>query len=152
MDPYDQLDLARNITSMAIASRVSKLESEMERLRQKMYETRTSDRRLLTEFFTAFSKTVIPLFNFHRRSGSAECIVRIIAVFTSTRESNNLSLCDSFLEEFLWFFLVATNAASKTVGTANIIDELGGFDGWCKDIGVARSSEYLEVQSLANDF
>ncbi|KAK6934801.1 hypothetical protein RJ641_034956 [Dillenia turbinata] len=37
-DPYDQLDLARKITSMAIASRVSKLESETQRLRQKMYE------------------------------------------------------------------------------------------------------------------
>lgn len=38
IDPYDQLDLARKITSMAIASRVSKLESEVERLRQKLYE------------------------------------------------------------------------------------------------------------------
>ncbi|KAL6313558.1 hypothetical protein AAG906_006923 [Vitis piasezkii] len=37
-DPYDQLDLARKITSMAIASRVSKLESEVGRLRQMMYE------------------------------------------------------------------------------------------------------------------
>lgn len=37
-DPYDQLDLARKITSMAIASRVSKLESETGRMRQKMYE------------------------------------------------------------------------------------------------------------------
>ncbi|KAK9086112.1 hypothetical protein Sjap_026523 [Stephania japonica] len=37
-DPYDQLDLARKITSMAIASRVSKLESENGRLRQKMLE------------------------------------------------------------------------------------------------------------------
>uniref|UniRef100_A0A5B7AG46 At4g15545-like C-terminal domain-containing protein n=1 Tax=Davidia involucrata TaxID=16924 RepID=A0A5B7AG46_DAVIN len=37
-DPYEQLDLARKITSMAIASRVSKLESEMGRLRQKMHE------------------------------------------------------------------------------------------------------------------
>lgn len=37
-DPYDQLDLARKITSMAIASRVSKLESENGRLKQKMYE------------------------------------------------------------------------------------------------------------------
>ena len=37
-DPYDQLDLARKITSMAIASRVSKLESEVTRLRQMMYE------------------------------------------------------------------------------------------------------------------
>lgn len=35
-DPYDQLDLARKITSMAIASRVTNLESEMGRLRQKL--------------------------------------------------------------------------------------------------------------------
>ncbi|KAK4439590.1 hypothetical protein Salat_0293900 [Sesamum alatum] len=37
-DPYDQLDLARKITSMAIASRVSKLETEAGRLRQKLQE------------------------------------------------------------------------------------------------------------------
>ncbi|KAK4744402.1 hypothetical protein SAY87_010714 [Trapa incisa] len=37
-DPYDQLDLARKITSMAISSRVSKLESHTSSLRQKLYE------------------------------------------------------------------------------------------------------------------
>ncbi|CAK9174981.1 unnamed protein product [Ilex paraguariensis] len=37
-DAYDQLDLARKITSMAIASRVSKLESEVGWLRQKLNE------------------------------------------------------------------------------------------------------------------
>ncbi|KAL5744830.1 hypothetical protein ACOSP7_027710 [Xanthoceras sorbifolium] len=37
-DPYDQLDLARKITSMAIASRVTKLESEVGRMRQMLYE------------------------------------------------------------------------------------------------------------------
>lgn len=37
-DPYDQLDLARKITSMAIASRVSNLESEVGRFKQKVYE------------------------------------------------------------------------------------------------------------------
>ncbi|KAH7557811.1 hypothetical protein JRO89_XS11G0224200 [Xanthoceras sorbifolium] len=37
-DPYDQLDLARKITSMAIASRVTKLESEVGRIRQMLYE------------------------------------------------------------------------------------------------------------------
>ncbi|XP_071725759.1 uncharacterized protein At4g15545 isoform X1 [Rutidosis leptorrhynchoides] len=37
-DPYDQLDLARKITSMALASRVSKLESESGRLRQQLNE------------------------------------------------------------------------------------------------------------------
>lgn len=37
-DPYDQLDLARKITSMAIASRVTKLESETGKLRQKLHD------------------------------------------------------------------------------------------------------------------
>lgn len=37
-DPYEQLDLARKITSMAIASRVSKLELENVRMRQKVAE------------------------------------------------------------------------------------------------------------------
>jgi len=37
-DPYDQLDLARKITSMALASRVSKLEAETGLLKQKVYE------------------------------------------------------------------------------------------------------------------
>ncbi|PKA57024.1 Uncharacterized protein AXF42_Ash002328 [Apostasia shenzhenica] len=35
-DPYEQLDLARKITSLAIASRVSKLENEAGRMRQKI--------------------------------------------------------------------------------------------------------------------
>ncbi|KAF5728101.1 Interactor of constitutive active ROPs 2 [Tripterygium wilfordii] len=37
-DPYDQLDLARKITSMAIASRVKKLEEDTGRMRQKLFE------------------------------------------------------------------------------------------------------------------
>ena len=38
MDPYEQLDLARKITSMAIASRVSKMEADMGKMKTKMYE------------------------------------------------------------------------------------------------------------------
>ncbi|KAF8026878.1 hypothetical protein BT93_F3389 [Corymbia citriodora subsp. variegata] len=37
-DPFDQLDLARKITSMAIASRVSKLESDVARSKQKLHD------------------------------------------------------------------------------------------------------------------
>lgn len=37
-DPYDQLDLARKITSMAIASRVTKLETEAGSFRQMLQE------------------------------------------------------------------------------------------------------------------
>ncbi|GKV37023.1 hypothetical protein SLEP1_g45096 [Rubroshorea leprosula] len=37
-DAYEQLDLARKITSMAIASRVSNLEAEMGKMHQKVYD------------------------------------------------------------------------------------------------------------------
>lgn len=37
-DPYEQLDLARKITSMAIASRVSKMETEIGRMRANIFE------------------------------------------------------------------------------------------------------------------
>lgn len=37
-DPFEQLDVARKITSIALATRVSKLESEATRLRQKAAE------------------------------------------------------------------------------------------------------------------
>lgn len=43
-DPYDQLDLARKITSMAIASRVTKLETDAGRLQLKLQE---KDRRIV---------------------------------------------------------------------------------------------------------
>ncbi|KAF3783816.1 Uncharacterized protein EJ110_NYTH28974 [Nymphaea thermarum] len=38
LDPYEQLDIARKITSIALATRVSKLEVEAARLRQKLVE------------------------------------------------------------------------------------------------------------------
>ncbi|KAA8547692.1 hypothetical protein F0562_004121 [Nyssa sinensis] len=65
-------------------------------------------------FFSAFSKAIVPLFNFQRRTASAERLVRFVAIFASSLDSNNASLCDSFLEEFLQFLLVASAAANKT--------------------------------------
>lgn len=37
-DPYEQLDVARRITAMAVATRMAKLESETGKLRQKLTE------------------------------------------------------------------------------------------------------------------
>lgn len=37
-DPFEQLDVARKITSIALATRISKLESEASRLRQRLAE------------------------------------------------------------------------------------------------------------------
>ncbi|XP_021912129.1 uncharacterized protein At4g15545 [Carica papaya] len=59
-DPYDQLDLARKITSMAIASRVSKLEADAARMRQMIHE---KDRLIYeleekaSQFHRAFQET-----------------------------------------------------------------------------------------------
>ncbi|XP_059623216.1 uncharacterized protein LOC132266380 [Cornus florida] len=65
-------------------------------------------------FFSAFSKSLIPLFNFQRRNASAERIVRFVAIFAGTRDANNESVRDAFLEEFLRFLIVAATAANKT--------------------------------------
>lgn len=36
------------------------------------------------------------------------------------------------------------------VRASKMIDELAGFYGWCKDVGIARSSEYPEVQRITD--
>ncbi|CAM8881089.1 unnamed protein product [Rhodiola kirilowii] len=77
-------------------------------------------------FFSAFSKTLIPLFDFARRTASAERIVRFVAVFSTTRDLNDCSMSDAFLEEFVRFLLVASSAASKTsrLRSCQIISEI----------------------------
>ncbi|KAA8525768.1 hypothetical protein F0562_007623 [Nyssa sinensis] len=65
-----------------------------------------------------------------------------------------LRLLDGFLAyRFLEMeYVDCAKAFDAYVGTTKRIDGLVGFDGWCKDIGVARSFEYPEVQSFACDF
>lgn len=46
MDPFEQLDLARKITSMAIASRVTNLDSEVVELRRKLQDKESVVREL----------------------------------------------------------------------------------------------------------
>ncbi|KAK3039329.1 hypothetical protein RJ639_028729 [Escallonia herrerae] len=65
-------------------------------------------------FFALFSKTLTPLFNFHRRAASAERIVRFVAIFASTRDEKSAVDCDAFLKEFLRFLVRAAGAANKT--------------------------------------
>ena len=60
-------------------------------------------------FFSAFSKTQIPLFAFPRRIYSAERTVRFIATFASKCDSTT-----AFLEEFFRFLLNAATAANRT--------------------------------------
>ncbi|XP_057492264.1 uncharacterized protein LOC130777854 isoform X2 [Actinidia eriantha] len=65
-------------------------------------------------FFSAFSKTLTPLFKLSRRTASAERTVRFAAVFAATPAAKNASVSDSFLAAFLRFLLVAAAAANKT--------------------------------------
>jgi hypothetical protein len=37
------------------------------------------------------------------------------------------------------------------VSASKMMDELAGFYGWCKDMGIARSSEYPEVQKITDN-
>ncbi|KAL8127550.1 hypothetical protein AgCh_014454 [Apium graveolens] len=71
-------------------------------------------------FFSAFSKTLAPLFNYQRRVASAERIVRFVSAFATTPD------CDEFLQDFVRLLIVATAAANKTARfrACQIISEL----------------------------
>ncbi|KAB1211329.1 Condensin complex subunit 3 [Morella rubra] len=66
------------------------------------------------QFFSAFSKTLVPLFSFQRRIASTERIVRFVSVFSGARDPTNSSDCDAFLKEFIRFLLSAAAVANKT--------------------------------------
>ncbi|XP_027178343.1 condensin complex subunit 3 isoform X1 [Coffea eugenioides] len=68
------------------------------------------------KFFTAFSETLAPLFDFSRRTASAERIIKFVAAFATFRSEKNINALeiDEFLERFLRFLLVASTAANKT--------------------------------------
>ncbi|XP_026387060.1 condensin complex subunit 3-like [Papaver somniferum] len=80
-----------------------------------------------TKFFSAFSKTLLPLFDFQRKLASVERIVRFVSMFAVRRdEKNGNSMCDAFLEEFIRFLLIGASAASKTARfrSCQIISEI----------------------------
>ncbi|KAL3838711.1 hypothetical protein ACJIZ3_023302 [Penstemon smallii] len=62
------------------------------------------------EFCAAFCKTLTPLLNFHRRTASAERIIKFASIFACSRSAED----DEFLENFLKFLLVAAAADNKT--------------------------------------
>ncbi|KAI3943876.1 hypothetical protein MKW92_002439 [Papaver armeniacum] len=81
-----------------------------------------------TKFFSAFSKTLLPLFDFQRKLASVERIVRFVSTFAVRRDekNGNSSLCDAFLEEFIRFLLIGAAAANKTARfrSCQIISEI----------------------------
>ncbi|KAK4411778.1 Condensin complex subunit [Sesamum angolense] len=68
----------------------------------------------LAELCEAFCRALTPLFNYQRRTASAERIIKFAAVFACSRGGKGDS-GDEFLENFLKFLLVGAAAANKTV-------------------------------------
>ncbi|KAL5702870.1 hypothetical protein ACHQM5_028034 [Ranunculus cassubicifolius] len=79
-----------------------------------------------SQFFSAFSKTLIPLFNFQRRTSSSTRIIRFISVFAAHRDEKNLSVSNQFLEDFIRFLVLGSVAANKTARfrSCEIISEI----------------------------
>ncbi|KAL2337866.1 hypothetical protein Fmac_012312 [Flemingia macrophylla] len=59
-----------------------------------------------SHFFSAFSKTLTPLFDFHRRLASTDRVVSFVSTFAAADEE--------FLDHFLKFLLVAAAASNTT--------------------------------------
>ncbi|KAL4577943.1 hypothetical protein LXL04_014058 [Taraxacum kok-saghyz] len=68
----------------------------------------------IAQFFDAFSKNLIPIFNTQRRIASVERMVQFVAIFACLRDPNNSEDCDAFFEQFLRFLIVGTTAAGRT--------------------------------------
>ena len=66
----------------------------------------------LSLFFSAFSKTLTPLFDFQRRLASAERAVAFVSAFAAARDPASDS--DEFLDLFLRFLIAAAASANKT--------------------------------------
>ncbi|KAL0921586.1 hypothetical protein M5K25_008672 [Dendrobium thyrsiflorum] len=77
-------------------------------------------------FFPSFARAIKPLFDLSRRTPSSERAVRFVAAFAARFDENNAFACDAFLEEFLRFLLIGTNAAHRAARfrSCHIISEI----------------------------
>ncbi|KAL2341688.1 hypothetical protein Fmac_009628 [Flemingia macrophylla] len=64
-----------------------------------------------SHFFSAFSKTLTPLFDFHRRLASADRVVSFVSTFAAAAD-------DEFLDHFLKFLLAVAAASNKTASVS----------------------------------
>ncbi|KAL3838587.1 hypothetical protein ACJIZ3_023178 [Penstemon smallii] len=80
----------------------------------------------------------------------------LVALYSMVKESFKLyaDICEVLgvlLDKFFDMeYQDCTKAFDAYVSSSKQIDELVGFYNWCKDIGVARSSEYPEVQKITS--
>ncbi|KAL2343921.1 hypothetical protein Fmac_005206 [Flemingia macrophylla] len=64
-----------------------------------------------SHLFSAFSKTLTPLFDFHRRLASADRVVSFVSTFAAADD-------DKFLDHFLKFLLAAAATSNKTTSVS----------------------------------
>lgn len=80
----------------------------------------------------------------------------LVALYQILKESFELyvEICEALgilLDKFTEMeYADCVKAFDAYVSAAKMIDELVGFYGWCKDMGIARSSEYPEVQRITD--
>nr|KYP55724.1 putative clathrin assembly protein At4g32285 family [Cajanus cajan] len=92
-----------------------------------------------------------------RPSGAAKSNrLVLVALYQIVRDSFKLyvEVCDVLgvlLDRFTEMeYVHCVGAFDFYVSAAKMMDELVGFYGWCKDVGIARSSEYPEVQRITD--
>ncbi|KAI4344156.1 hypothetical protein L6164_011420 [Bauhinia variegata] len=92
-----------------------------------------------------------------RPSGAAKnSRLVLVALYQIVRDSFKLyvEICDLLgvlLDRFTEMeYADCAKAFDAYVSAAKMFDELAGFYGWCKDMGIARSSEYPEVQRITD--
>lgn len=80
----------------------------------------------------------------------------IVALYQVVKESfrTYVEICDALgvlLDRFMEMeYADCVKAFDAYVNAAKMIDELIGFYNWCKDNGIARTSEYPEVQKITD--
>ncbi|TYI17699.1 hypothetical protein ES332_A07G044000v1 [Gossypium tomentosum] len=80
----------------------------------------------------------------------------LVALYQILKESFGLyvEICEALgilLDRFTEMeYVDCVKGFDAYVSAAKMIDELVGFYGWCKDVGIARSSEYPEVQRITD--
>ncbi|KAJ4708230.1 Epsin N-terminal domain-containing protein / clathrin assembly protein-related [Melia azedarach] len=80
----------------------------------------------------------------------------LVALYLVVKESFGLyvEICEALgvlLDKFTEMeYADCVRGFDAYVSAAKMIDELVGFYGWCKDVGIARSSEFPEVQRITD--
>lgn len=144
-EEQQQINLTEKIVKIFEETRTSHA-THIRKLKELLNLFRQSSKMLSPEkFFAAFSKALTPLFDFSRRTASAERIIKFVAVFATFRSDKDSSDdINEFLEQFLRFLIMASTAADKNarLRACQIISEVLYFDSFeqvCRELFCSSS-------------